>query len=136
VAKIRHLAISTPDPDAAATFWVDLFGFERAGKLVDHPLADGHFLTDGTLNIAILKFKSQQGDIAPDFVGLHHFGVIVDDTEELVRRAEELGARPLEDIEAVAAAGGFELKFASPDGIVFDIVGRPWTGAKGLDDAS
>jgi lactoylglutathione lyase len=136
MAKLRHIALSTPDPDKSAVFFEKLFGFERAGSLVDHPLADGHFLTDGTINLAVLKFKSQQGSIPPDFVGLHHFGVIVDDTREATELAKELGARPLEDLEAVEAEGGFELKFESPDGIIFDIVGRPWTGAKGLEDQS
>ena len=45
-------------------------------------LADGVFLSDGTLNMAILKFKTDQLGKGMDYRGLHHFGVLVEDVEE------------------------------------------------------
>jgi len=126
VAKLRHLAISTANPDETAEFFENLFSFKRVGTLQDHPLADGHFLSDGSLNVAILRFKSDQGPIPADRLGLHHFGVVVDDLDETLRRAVELGGIPIEEGEM---DGGFEHKFVTPEGLVFDIVGTPWIGS-------
>ena len=46
VAKLRHLAIATDDPDATAQFYVDSFEFSRVSK-VDAAWGFGHVLTDG-----------------------------------------------------------------------------------------
>lgn len=81
MAKLRHLAITVPDPEKAAEFYVKAFGLRRVGK------------TD------------RAGSRGREFVGVHHFGFIVDD----VARTRE----------AIEAAGG----------IAFDITANGWTGA-------
>jgi catechol 2,3-dioxygenase-like lactoylglutathione lyase family enzyme len=59
--KLRHIAIATNDPKATAEFYKQAFGFEQVGETSpSSPLASGYFLSDGTLNIAVLKFKTDQ----------------------------------------------------------------------------
>ena len=53
MAKLRHIAIATNDPKATAEFYKKAFGFEQIGETSPtSPLAQGYFLSDGTLNIA------------------------------------------------------------------------------------
>ena len=78
--KLRHIAIATNDPKATAEFYKKAFGFEQIGETSPtSPLATGYFLSDGTLNIAILKFKTDQIGKGMDYTGVHHFGILVDD---------------------------------------------------------
>ena len=58
--RIRHFAISVPDPWAAAEFYENAFGLEELGE-TDSKLAEGVFLTDGVANLALLKFKDDGG---------------------------------------------------------------------------
>lgn len=60
--RIRHFAISVPDPWAAAEFYENAFGLEELGE-TDSKLAEGVFLTDGVVNLALLKFKDDGGGI-------------------------------------------------------------------------
>src|SRR5437660_4348242 len=81
MAKIRHIALSTQDPDKTAKFYIDVFGLKQVGR-VDSPGASGYYLTDGDINLAILKFKSDAvagAERGKDWSGLHHFGFQVDD---------------------------------------------------------
>jgi catechol 2,3-dioxygenase-like lactoylglutathione lyase family enzyme len=48
--KIKHIALSTQDPEKTARFYVDVFGMKQIGR-VDHPAVSGFFLTDGDLNL-------------------------------------------------------------------------------------
>lgn len=56
MAKIKHIAIRTPDPEKTAAFYKKVFGLEEAGKA-----RSGVYLTDGYINLAILK-SSDQGN--------------------------------------------------------------------------
>ena len=60
---------------------------------LDGPLAEGVFLTDGVVNLAILHFKSDEAAqvTGKDFVGIHHIGFWVDDVVEQGDRAERRG---------------------------------------------
>ena len=91
--KLRHIAIATNDPKATAEFYKRAFGFEQVGETSpSSPLASGYFLSDGTLNIAVLKFKTDQIGKGMDFTGVHHFGVLVEDADEATAQLEALGA--------------------------------------------
>jgi methylmalonyl-CoA/ethylmalonyl-CoA epimerase len=128
--KLRHLAIATSDPARTAAFYEEAFGFHRVGELGDeNPLAEGVLLSDGTLNLAVLRFRTDQIGRGLDYTGLHHFGVLVDDESATTARLVALGATPLELDDAGDA--GFERKFRSPDGTVFDITSHPWPGVTG-----
>ena len=91
--KLRHIAIATNDPKATAEFYKKAFGFEQIGETSPtSPLAQGYFLSDGTLNIAILKFKTDQIGKGMDYTGVHHFGILVDDPDKYTEQLEALGA--------------------------------------------
>ena len=133
--KLRHIAIATNDPKATAEFYKKAFGFEQIGETSPtSPLAKGYFLSDGTLNIAILKFKTDQIGKGMDYTGVHHFGILVDDPEKYTEQLESLGAECFMGKDKGHGKGFFEIKFKGPDGTVFDIAGHPWMGtrARGL----
>ena len=135
MAKLRHIAIATNDPKATAEFYKKAFGFEQIGETSPKsPLATGYFLSDGTLNLAILKFKTDQIGKGMDFTGVHHFGILVDDTDKMIDKLESLGAESFMGKDKGHGKGFFEIKFKGPDGTVFDIAGHTWMGAKALTD--
>src|SRR6185437_15006167 len=83
MAKIRHIALATNDPIKTAEFYKQAFDFKEVGRTgnPDDPggIAWGIYLSDGTLNLAVLKFKNvDQLGKGLDYVGIHHFGVLID----------------------------------------------------------
>jgi catechol 2,3-dioxygenase-like lactoylglutathione lyase family enzyme len=130
-AKLRHLAIACDDPDAMADFYVKAFGFEIV-RSNDGPLAYGHHVSDGTVDLAILRFKTDQLGRGMDFRGLHHFGILVDDIEQAGKAVTAGGGRHYMDQDDPARIGGFEVKMYGPEGILFDIAEHPWTGTEAL----
>ena len=73
MAKLRHLAIACKDPDKMAEFYIKAFDFKNV-RTSDGPLAYGHHLSDGTIDLAILRFKTDQIGKGMDYTGVHHFG--------------------------------------------------------------
>ena len=132
MAKLRHLAIATDDPDKTAEFYKQAFGLREVGP-IDGELARGYFLTDGTVTFAILKFKSDQLGRGMDYVGLHHIGFVVEDLDEAGQRLESLGA-PCFMPKPENTSSFFEVKHRGPDGVVLDISDHAWPGGMGLED--
>jgi catechol 2,3-dioxygenase-like lactoylglutathione lyase family enzyme len=135
--KIRHIALASDHPGKAAEFYKSAFGFREIrrfgldpNKPDEAPRPSGVFLTDGVLNIAILKFANDQLGKGIDFVGIHHFGVVVDDVEEWTRKLEAMGAPCLH--EAMPPGAHAEYKFRGPDGVVFDITKDEWEGSQAV----
>src|SRR2546428_13592821 len=84
MARIRHIAIATRDPEATKQFYIEGLGLKQVGK-VSTPTSEGYYLSDGHVNLAILKFKYDDPattEGAPRYTGLHHFGVEVEDMAE------------------------------------------------------
>ena len=132
MAKLRHLAIACKDPDAMAEFYVKAFDFKNV-RTSDGPLAYGHHLSDGTIDLAILRFKTDQIGKGMDFRGIHHFGVLVEDVDEFSRKLENLGAKHyIDQGQDGHQAGYFEKKFFGPEGVLFDIAEHGWAGAEPL----
>jgi catechol 2,3-dioxygenase-like lactoylglutathione lyase family enzyme len=130
--KLRHIAIAAEDPEAMAEFYKRAFDFEEVGR-PNSALADGVFLSDGTLNIAIPKFKTDQFGKGLDYRGIHHFGVLVEDVAEFSKRLETLGADYYIDrSQKEPNAGYFEKKFYGPERVLFDIAEHPWAGCEPL----
>lgn len=130
MAKLRHIAIAAKDPDAMAEFYKKAFDFKEIRK-TDGPLAYGYHLSDGTIDLAILRFKTDQIGKGLDYAGLHHFGILVDDIEAVSKKLEALGGRHYMDQEG-ERVGGFEVKFHGPEGVLFDVAEHPWTGTEPL----
>ena len=124
MARLRHFAICVSDLEAAARFYQTVFGLERVGEeILD--IGSGIYLSDGVVNLALLK--GTPGASSSDFVGAHHFGFIVDDTEAMRKAIEENGGSFFFTL-GDPAKQNFELKFKDPDGIIFDISGKGWLG--------
>ena len=109
MAKIRHLAIKTVDPERLAKFYVDVFEME----IVTRSDKGAVFLTDGYFNLALLKARA---DVPP---GLNHFGFQIDDVAEISERLEKAGmagpeVRPNNPPYA-------EERAMDPDGNMFDL---------------
>jgi catechol 2,3-dioxygenase-like lactoylglutathione lyase family enzyme len=130
MAKLRHLAIACKDPDAMADFYIKAFDFKNV-RTSDGPLAYGHHLSDGTIDLAILRFKSDQIGKGMDYTGLHHFGILVENVDEAQKVVEAFGSKHYLDTTA-EAPGGFEIKMYGPEGVLFDVAEHPWTGAEAL----
>jgi len=134
MAKLRHLAIAAKDPDAMAEFYIKAFDFKMV-RTGDGPLAYGHHLSDGTIDLAILRFKSDQIGKGMDYTGLHHFGILVENIEEAQKAALALGGTHYMDQENADRTGGFEVKLYGPEGVLFDVAEHPWTGSEALPGA-
>jgi len=125
--KLRHLAISVPDKEKAAKFYEETFGFERVSRS-----RVATRLSDGVMNITLLQFETEEdaGDErGKDFVGLHHFGIWVNDIDSMKEAIEANGGKYHHGPTAHVPENA-EHKFRDPNGIVFDISTHGWDGAK------
>ena len=135
MAKIKHIAISVPEPEATADFYCRAFDMERVGS-TDSPLAKGAYVSDGTITVALLKYKADKSagyvegedERGKDFVGLHHIGFLVDDLKDAEQQVEGAGAkylmgRPEGDLPNTF----YEEKYRDPNGVIFDISHLGWT---------
>jgi methylmalonyl-CoA/ethylmalonyl-CoA epimerase len=125
-ARLRHIAISVPDPEQAATFFEQAFGMQRCGL---SPI--GIYVTDGTLNIALLKYP---GDIlgrppGEKFYGITHFGMWVDNLGEATKQVEAAGATHAAGHVDTRPGVYYEVKYKDPNGLVFDLTHSGWKGA-------
>lgn len=133
MAKIKHIAIATPEPEKTAQFYQAVFGLQVAAR-ADVADTEAVFLTDGDINVALLRFKTDETALHPEgmrFIGLHHIGFLVQDQaeyDEAVRKLRELGAPFLQGGPAKSEATYFEVKAKDPNGITFDISIHGWAG--------
>jgi methylmalonyl-CoA/ethylmalonyl-CoA epimerase len=117
MAKIRHIALIVPDVDASAKFFQEAFDLKIVGRA-----RRGIYLSDGTVNVALLKVE---GDEKP---GLYHFGVWVDDLAEAEAKAQSAGATYMSG-RPESPNSFYECKYQDPNGIVFDLTHNGWIGA-------
>ncbi len=134
MARIRHIAISTQDVEATANFYIEGLGLDRVGK-VNSATAEGYYLTDGHVNLAILKFKADEPattEGAPRHTGVHHFGLEVENMAEARAQFEAAGAvlRPYAGTGKMDSHGNVEVKFTGPDGVTIDLSEHGWAGTK------
>ncbi len=137
MAKIKHIAIATQDPEKAAKFYIEVFGLREIAK-INSPGASGYHLTDGDINFAILKFKNDQTAGVPagkEYAGLHHIGFEVDDLSEVEKQLAAAGAPIRSDINDALGLGkrlpgqvNVEVKYSAPDGVIIDVSETGWAG--------
>jgi len=126
-AKLRHIAIAVKNPEKAAQFFEQAFGMQRAGSA-----QRGVYLTDGVMNVALLNFADEPTpgfEDQPDFEGIIHFGMWVDDTQDTDRRIKEAGGTWMTGRFESNPNVFYEVKYKTPEGIVFDVTGNGWRGA-------
>ncbi|MCI0547915.1 MAG: VOC family protein [Candidatus Rokubacteria bacterium] len=141
MAKLRHIALATPDPEKTAKFYVDVFGLKQIGR-IDQPAVSGFFLTDGDINLAILKFKNDAAagrECGKDYAGLHHFGFQVESLEAIGERLAAAGSARRDDVNEALGVGrpgqrnaNVEVKWSGPDGVLVDVSETGWVGAAGF----
>ena len=143
MAKIKHIAIATQDPEKTACFYKEVFDLEvfdlkEVGR-VDSANAEGYYLSDGHVNLAILRFKNEVvagKEFGPQYSGIHHIGFQVEDAEATDAKLRDANSSPRDDINAAlrtsmgSGHGGrnVELKYSGPDGVLVDISQSGWVG--------
>ena len=132
--KIKHIAIRTPDPEKTAAFYKEVFEMEEVGKA-----GSGYYLSDGYLNLAILKSTDKGNGESPrdvpGYAGIDHLGFLVEDVDETCRKLDEAGAKSMmgrvDLSNAPPASTGqsyYEIKYRGPDNQVIDVTGSGWVG--------
>ena len=105
------------DPQPNRPEWIELFN-----------------TTDGTINLAILHYKTDKAAGTPqgkDWVGINHIGFWVEDLGEIDEQITAAGGEAfLDQEEPENDTLFFEKKYYTPDGIVFDVSKTGWGGAK------
>jgi len=131
MARIKHIALTTRDPDKVAAFYKDALGLKEIRRSPKGAV----FLTDGYINLAILNWKTEKdedvGANGPNYNGIHHFGFEVDDLDEACQKLQAARATPLTrkdgiDVAMVPGRRNVEMKWAGPDEVVFDISHTGW----------
>jgi catechol 2,3-dioxygenase-like lactoylglutathione lyase family enzyme len=127
--RLRHVALSVADPWETAEFYKESLGLEEVTEL-DGDLAEGVFLTDGVVNLAILHFKSDEASqgTGKDFIGLHHIGFWVDDVVVAGQQARAAGATWI--MGDPNNPDGYEVKHTDLSGIIFDVAAHGWAGSQ------
>jgi methylmalonyl-CoA/ethylmalonyl-CoA epimerase len=87
--KLRHIAISVRDVAEAQKFFEEAFGMTKAGDA-----QNGIYMTDGTMNVALLAKGGKAPGITSDepFYGVMHFGMWVDDLAQAEEQVKQAGA--------------------------------------------
>jgi catechol 2,3-dioxygenase-like lactoylglutathione lyase family enzyme len=128
MAKLRHIAIRTAEPEQTAAWYKEALGLVEVGRA-----RNGVYLSDGDVNIAILRTSTEttRGEVAP---GLHHVGFLVEDLDATCQKLSQMGAERL--LAAPQAGNYFEVKHLGPDGVEFDVSEHGWAGARPLEPVS
>ena len=90
------------------------------------------FLSDGVISLALLNYKSDAASQGKgrDFVGLHHFGIWVNDVEASHKLIEQAGGRWIMGEPDFRHNAAYEVKFHDTNGVVFDLVHNGWAGTQ------
>jgi catechol 2,3-dioxygenase-like lactoylglutathione lyase family enzyme len=131
MAKLRHVAIAVPDPQQSAAFYRDVFQMQIVGE-TSSPLAEGIYLSDGTICLALLKYKTDAAageERGKDYVGVHHIGFWCDDLNSQAEAIESSGGSFFMDLPVERESLHFESKYRDPNGVIFDISQNGWVGA-------
>src|SRR5258706_1504600 len=129
MARLRHIAITVPDPEKAAAFYERALGLKRVGT-TDWEGARGIYLSDGVMNLALLHYKEERyaGKLGASHVGVHHFGFVVEDLASTRAAIEAAGGGHWMG-EPAEGGGFYQVEYFDTDGIAFDVTAHGWTGA-------
>ena len=129
MARLKHIAIRTRDVAKTVAFYKEAFDLQEVGKG-----RSGVYLSDGHINMAILKLRTPTSP-----AGVDHFGFQVDDLEKAVSRVAELGGGQLTDLARINPTDPshpqsyFEVKVTGPDEQEIDVSDTGWVGASRQD---
>jgi catechol-2,3-dioxygenase len=122
MAKLRHLALLSDQPEKLADFYKRVFELQET-----HRSANGAIqLSDGEFNLTIQHTKNLKPSHNPPRVGLYHFGFHVDDLESSLQRIEE--AYPAGPTPArMNGTGDAAARGSDPYGNSFYLSKRGWS---------
>jgi catechol 2,3-dioxygenase-like lactoylglutathione lyase family enzyme len=130
MAKLRHIALQVPDLEKAAAFYESVFELKRVKK-VEAPIGNAISLSDGEMNLTLLQFPDgAKGSKGPGYVGLHHFGFVVESENATGEKIKQNGGEFFMKLPQYPGVDA-EMKFRDPNGIVFDVSEHGWEGPKG-----
>lgn len=122
MAKLRHIGIACKDPWATAEFYINAFGMKKIGEIdPNHEHAAGVYLTDGVMNITMIRFKTLHyagEDHGVDFVGLHHIGFEIEDHDATKEIIEANGGKYMWD------GGRDHKKYRDPDQLILEVTAQ------------
>jgi catechol 2,3-dioxygenase-like lactoylglutathione lyase family enzyme len=122
MARIKHLAIIAKDPKQLADFYCTVFGM----TVVSTSANGGYYVTDGYLNLALLKHKGDKP------CGLHHFGFQVDDMKEV---GDSLAATGVDRPQIRPNNPPYaETRSCDPEGNLFDLSVHGYQSAEFSED--
>lgn len=134
--QLKHLAMASADPDKSKEFFENVLGWSVAGVVASRN-ANGYYMTDGHINLAILKFRNGPAagkEFPQGYVGLHHVGFQCEDIEQMVDQFKVNGYEPRHDVNLAQGLGknpakdNAEYKMSGPENIMVDISERGWVG--------
>ena len=135
MARIRHIALTTKDPEKTAAFYMQAFDMKEVSRSPNGSL----HLTDGYIDLAILHWKTEQdadvGPNGPNYSGIHHLGFQIDDMEEATHKLDAAQGQQINQRPGVEAGTrsttprNYEVKWSGPDGVVLDVSQSGWLGA-------
>ena len=130
MAKLRHVAFIVKDPDRLYDFYHHLFGVEK----VRHGPTGAIHVIDGLFNLAFLKQNISDspvvnthradGEEIDQIPGINHYGFLVDNVEQALRRLDvslQRGETPQNGRPA-------EMRFIDPWGNKVDLSARGFLG--------
>jgi catechol 2,3-dioxygenase-like lactoylglutathione lyase family enzyme len=120
--SIRHIAVMCENPAVTAEFYKDVFELQEVWR---H--GPNVYLTDGVFSLVLLKARE---GVKP---GINHFGIQVEDMEEITRRLE------MAEVDAPYAKpsdGRYaELGAVDPEGNRFDLSVAGWATERTQEDS-
>ncbi|MCA9242288.1 MAG: VOC family protein [Planctomycetales bacterium] len=122
--KLRHVAIKTDDVHKEAAFWRESFDLEEVGGHGDVAI----YLSDGTINLAIIRIDDPDFPNYNELNGLNHIGFVVDSIDSQVAKCSDRGAVSTVDPKHRDAGPTWEMKMRSPSGIDIDLSDHGWPG--------
>jgi catechol 2,3-dioxygenase-like lactoylglutathione lyase family enzyme len=125
VARISYMAVISPDPEELKDYYARWFEFQELHRLPNGTI----YLTDGTINMGLLKQGADNGEEnqAP---GLHHLGFVVENLDETKSKLARFDASAV--IESRPSSDPFaEIRTTDPEGLIIDISEEGY----GVDDA-
>ena len=123
--KLRHVAIKTDDVHKEAAFWSNAFDLEKVGGHGDVAV----FLSDGVMNLAIIRIDDPNFPNYGPNNGLNHIGFVTPDLDGSIDAAEAAGAKSMVDRNNKMAGVTWEMKMKSPSGkFDYDLSDHGWPG--------
>jgi catechol 2,3-dioxygenase-like lactoylglutathione lyase family enzyme len=113
MARIRHLAIVTENRERLVQFYTTAFGMK-----VIEGVGPAIYLSDGYINLAIIQKRPHYKE------GLYHFGIEVENIDDLKPLCKELGAAS--EIQKRPPNREAEYRVADPDGNLIDLSQHGW----------